>query len=67
MSRQMTRIANNLDSLSSSPKTRSRENSKMLDKAIVFLLGQSAIDVKGMDTRSKNSLCISNPLVKAMP
>ena len=50
MSRQMTRIANNLDSLSSSPKTKSRENLKMLNKTLVFLLGQSAMDVKGIDT-----------------
>ena len=50
MSRQMTMIANNLDFLSSKTKTKARENSKMLDKAIVFLLGQSSMDVKGMDT-----------------
>ena len=50
MSRQVTRIANNLDFLSSSPKTKARENSKMLDKAIMFLLGQSAMDVKDMET-----------------
>ena len=47
---QMTRIVSNLDSVSSSPKRKSRGNLKMLDKAIVFLLGQSAMDVKGMDT-----------------
>ena len=50
MSRQMKRIVNGLDSLSSSPKTKSRENLRMLDKEIVFLLGQSGMDVKGMDT-----------------
>ena len=50
MSRQMKRIVNSLDSLSSSPKTKSRENLRMLDKEIVFLLGQSGMDVKGMDT-----------------
>ena len=49
MSRQVTRIANNLDFLSSNPRTNARENSKMLDKAIMFLLAQSDADVKGMD------------------
>ena len=49
MSRQVTRITNNLDFLSSNPKTKARENSKMLDKAIMFLLGQSATNVKDMD------------------
>ena len=39
-----------LDFLSSNPKTKATENSKMLDKAITFLLGQSAMDVKDMDT-----------------
>ena len=49
MLRQVTRIANNLDFLSSSPKTKARENSEMLGKVIMFLLGQSATDVKDMD------------------
>ena len=50
MSRQVTRIVNNLDSLSSSPRTKASENSKMLDKVIMFLSGQSATDVKDMNT-----------------
>ena len=50
MSKQVTRIANSLDSLSLSPKTMARENSRMLVKATLFLLGQSAIDVKDLDT-----------------
>ena len=50
MSRQVTRIVNNLDSLSSSPRTKASENSKMLDKVIMFLLGQNAMDVKDMNT-----------------
>ena len=37
----------------------------MLDKAIVFLLSQSSMDVKGMDTWNKNVPRISNPLVRA--
>ena len=49
MLRQVTRISNNLDFLSSSPKTKARENSEMLGKVIMFLLGQSATDVKDMD------------------
>ena len=49
-SKQVTRIANSLDSLSSSPKTMARENSRMLVKATLFLLGQSATDVKDLDT-----------------
>ena len=50
ISRQVTRIANNLDFLSSNPKTNAREDSMMLDEAIMFLLGQNAMDVKDMDT-----------------
>ena len=44
-SKQVTRIAVNLDSLNSSPKTKARDNSRMLVKAIVFLLSQSATSV----------------------
>ena len=50
MSEQVTRITNSLDSLSSSPKTKARENSRMLVKATMFLLGQSATDVKDLET-----------------
>ena len=50
MSRQVTRIENSLDSLSSSPKIKVRENSRMLVKATMFLLSLSAMDVKDMDT-----------------
>ena len=42
--------ANSLHSLNSSPKTKARENSRMLVKAIVFLLDQSAMGVKDLDT-----------------
>ena len=42
-SKQVIRITNNRHSLNSSPKTKARENSRMLVKAIVFLLGQSAM------------------------
>ena len=49
-SRKVTRIVNNLDFFSSSPKTKARENSRILVKATMFLLGQSAMDVKDMDT-----------------
>ena len=67
MSRQVTRITNNLDFPCSNPKTKARENSKMLAKAIMFLLGQSTMDVKDMGTWNKNVLRISNPLVRAKP
>ena len=43
-------IANSLDSFNSNPKTKAKENSRMLVKAIVFLLDQSAIGVKDLDT-----------------
>jgi len=46
----VTRITNSLDSLNSSPKTKAKENSRMLVKATVFLLGQSATGVKDLDT-----------------
>ena len=49
-SKQVTRIINNLDSLNSSPKKKAREKSRMLVKAIVFLLGLSATGVKDLDT-----------------
>ena len=49
-SKQVTRIANSLDSFNSSPKTKARENSRMLVKATMFLLGQSATKVKDLDT-----------------
>ena len=48
-SKQVTRIANSLDFLNSSPKTKAKDNSRMLVKAIVFLLGQSAMGVKDLD------------------
>ena len=44
------RIADSLHSLNSSPKTKVRENSRMLVKAIMFLLDQSAMGVKDLDT-----------------
>jgi len=50
MSKQVIRIANSLYSLNLSPKTKVRENSRMLVKAIVFLLDQSAMGVKDLDT-----------------
>ena len=40
---------NNLHSLNSSPKTKVRENSRMLVKAIVFPLDQNAMGVKDLD------------------
>ena len=50
MSSAMTRIANNLHSLNSSPKTKLREKPKMVAKTVMLLLGLNAMDVKGMDT-----------------
>ena len=50
MSRATTRIANNLHSLNSSPKTKLREKPKMVAKTIMFLLGLNDMDVKDMDT-----------------
>ena len=50
ISRLVTRIAKNLESLSLSPKTKARENSRMLVKATMFLLHLNAMDVKGIDT-----------------
>ena len=50
MSKQVIRIANNLHSFNSSPKTKARENSRMLVKATMFLLRLNAMDVKGIDT-----------------
>ena len=50
ISRLVTRIAKNLESFSLSPKTKARENSRMLVKATMFLLGQKATDVKDLDT-----------------
>ena len=44
------RIADSLHSLNSSPKTKVRENSRMLVKVTMFLLGQSVTDVKDLDT-----------------
>ena len=49
-SKQVTRITNSLDSLSSTPKTKARKNSRMLVKVTMFLLGQSVTDVKDLDT-----------------
>ena len=49
-SKQVTRIANSLDSFNSSPKTKARENSRMMVKVIMFLLGQSVAGVKNLDT-----------------
>ena len=40
---------NNLHSLNSSPKTKVRENSRMLVKTTMFQLDQSAIGVKDLD------------------
>ena len=50
MSKQVIRIENSLHSLNSSPKTKARENSRMLVKATVFLVDQSAMGVKDLDT-----------------
>ena len=50
MSKQVIRIANNLHSLNSCPKTKAIENSRTLVKATVFLLDQSAMGVKDLDT-----------------
>ena len=50
MSKKVIRIVNILHSLKSSPKTKARENSRMLVKAIVFLLDQIAMGVKDLDT-----------------
>ena len=50
MPRAVTRIANNLYSLNSSPKTKLREKPKMVAKIVMFLLGLNAMDVKGIDT-----------------
>ena len=50
MSRETTRITNNLHSLNSSPKTKLREKPKMVAKTVMFLLGLNAMDVKGIDT-----------------
>ena len=47
---QMLKQANSLHSLNSSPKTKARENSRMLVKANLFLLDQSVIGVKDLDT-----------------
>ena len=49
MSKQVIRIANSLHSFNSSPKTKARENSRMLVKATVFLLDQSDMGVKDLD------------------
>ena len=49
MSKQVIRIENSLHSLNSSPKTKARENSRMLVKATVFLVDQSAMGVKDLD------------------
>ena len=67
MSKQVMRIANSLHSLNSSPKTKARENLRMLVKATVFLLDQSVIGVKDLDTCSKSVPHISNPLAKVKP
>ena len=50
MSKQVIKITSNLHSLNSSPKTKARDNSRMLVKAIVFLLDQIAMGVKDLDT-----------------
>ena len=50
MSRQVTRIANNLYSFNSNPKTKVREKPKMVAKTVMLLLGLNAMDVKGIDT-----------------
>ena len=49
MSKLVIRIANKLLSLNISPKTMVRENPRMLVKAMVFLLDQSAISVMDLD------------------
>ena len=50
MLKQVIRIANSLHSLNLSPKTKVRENPRMLVKATVFLLDQSAMGVMDLDT-----------------
>ena len=49
MSKLVIRIANKLLSLNISPKTRARDNPRMLVKAMVFLLDQSAMGVTDLD------------------
>ena len=49
MSKLMIRIANRMLSLNISPKTRARENPRMLVKATVFLLDQSVMGVMYLD------------------
>jgi len=49
MSKLVIRIANRLLSLNISRKTRARENLRMLVKAMVFLLYQSAIGVMDLN------------------
>ena len=49
MSKLVIRIANRLLSLNIRPKTRARENPRMLVKAMVFLLDQSAMGVMDLD------------------
>jgi len=49
MSKPVIRIANGLLSLNISPKTRAKENSRMLVKATVFLQDQSAMGVMDLD------------------
>ena len=53
--------------LNSSPKTKARENSRMLVKTMVFLLDQSAIGVIDLNIRHKNVLHSLNPLANAKP
>ena len=67
MSKQVIWILNSLHSLNSSPKTKARENSRMLVRATMFLLDQSAMSVKDLDIGSKSVPHISNPLAKAKP
>ena len=50
MSKQMTWIANSLDSLYLNLKRNSKENPNKVDKAVTFQLVQNAMGVKGTDT-----------------
>ena len=49
MSKLVIRVANRLLSLNISLKTKARENPRMLVKATVFLLDQSAMGVMDLD------------------
>ena len=49
MSKLVIEITNRMLSLNINPKTRAKENPRMLVKATVFLLDQSAVGVMDLD------------------